>query len=538
MVSIQVSKEFLLRETGATEKELLEALPQVKAGVEENGELLTLEVTGDRPDLLGRYGVARALKGYFGKETGIAQFKLAKSKTKLTVEASVKKVRPFALAAFARGLRFDDESVRELMQLQEKLVLTHGRRRRKVAVGVHDAATVRGDLVYKAVGADFEFTPLGWDRPAPISKIMKEHEKGREYAFCLNGRDYPLFCDEEGVLSMPPIINSQRTAVKMRTTDLLLDVTGTDWEACNVALNILCHEFAAAGAKIEAIESDGRLAPETKPHEMLLSLDGVNKLLGVAFKPAEAVKCLRKQRLDATEKNGVLACLTPRYRADFLHPVDLIEEIALGHGYNSFKPKQPSMFTKGSVCVETLQEDKARDALASAGFVEALSRVLCNEDAAFKALSETRFVKIKNPISKEYGSLRGELLPSLLGLLSANTHNPYPQRVFEAGEVVVRGGKEGTQTKRHACAVACHSAASLTEAAAALRHLLESLGVADYALHPCGENRFMKGRQARVMIDGKAIGVIGEVHPQVLENFGLQMPCVAFEVRLDELPYA
>ena len=535
MVSIQVSKSWLANGLKASESELLEALPQVKASVEEDGELLTLEVTGDRPDLLGRYGLLRALKGYLGKESGLPQLKMSKAKAKLVVEPSVKKVRPFALAAFARGLpRLDDEAVREMMQLQEKLVLTHGRRRRKVAVGIHDASTVKGNLAYKAVSADFEFTPLGWSKPAPISRIMKEHDKGKDYASCLNGRDYPLFCDEEGVLSMPPIINSQRTAVTMDTTNLLFDVTGTEWEACNVALNILCHEFADAGCKIEAVESDGRLTPETKPHEMMLALEAANKALGSKFSDTEAVGLLRKQRLDAVHKDGVLRCLIPRYRADFLHSIDLIEEMALGYGYNAFKLKKPTVFTKGSLSQETLQEEKARDAFVGAGFVEASTGVLSNEETAFKALSEGKPVGLKNPVSKEYAAIRGELLPSLLDLLSANTHNAYPQRVFEVGEVVKRGGPEGTVTRRHACAASCHATANLTESAAVLAHLMKALGFS-YELHECGDQRFMAGRQARVLVAGKKVGIIGEAHPQMLENFGLQMPCVLLEIDLDEL---
>ncbi|MFA4946351.1 MAG: phenylalanine--tRNA ligase subunit beta [Candidatus Micrarchaeia archaeon] len=534
MVSVQMSKEWLLRESGASESELLEALPQIKAGVESNGELLSLEVTGDRPDLLGRWGVLRALKGRLGTEAGLAKLKLTKSKTRLTVEESVKKIRPYALAAFARGAKFDAESIAELMQLQEKLVLTHGRRRRKVAVGIHDASTVEGDLVYKAVDAKQTFQPLGWREEASISRIMKEHDKGREYAYCLDGKHYPLFCDAKGVLSLPPIINSQRTAVTLWTTDLLFDVTGTDWEACNTALNILCHEFQDAGCKIEAVECDGRLAPEVKPHEMLLSLDDANRALGVKLEASDATALLAKQRLEATHKAGVLRCFIPRYRADFLHPVDLVEELALGYGYNEFTPKPPKAFTRGGLAAETLQDNAARDALAAAGFVEASTGVLCSAETAAKAFSEKEIVRIRNPMSSEYGCVRSSLLPSLLGLLSENTHRAYPQRVFEVGETVERGGREGTLTRRHACAASCHANADLAEATATLAHLARALGV-QTVFKPSTEKKFMKGRQAEVIMKGKRVGFVGEVHPQVLENFGLAAPCVAFEIDLDSI---
>lgn len=534
MVSIQVSKQWLLTKLKVSEAELLEALPQVKAEVDADNELLSLSITGDRPDLLGRYGLLRALKGYFEIETGLPKMKVEKAKAKLSIEKSVKKVRPFAMAAFARDVRLDDEAVRELMQVQEKLVLTHGRRRRKVAVGIHDAATVKGNLSYKAVKDDFEFQPLGWPKKATIKRIMSEHDKGKDYAFCLNGKDYPLFCDAEGVLSMPPVINSERTAVTKRTTDLLLDVTGTDWEACNIALNILCMEFSDAGARIEGVESDGRLTPETEPEKMLVRVEEANRLLGTKLSDGEIAKCLEKQRIGTKRSKAVVECSIPRYRSDFLHSADLIEEIALGYGYNEFKPEKPSVFTKGSLLPETIQENKARDAIAGAGFLEVATHVLSSEETAFKSLSEGKLVRLKNPVSKEYSCLRGSLLPSLLQVLSENTHNTYPQRLFEVGEVVVAGGKQGTETRRHACVVSCHANAGITEGASALFHALNALGV-KAELKVCEEPGFWKGRQGRVTVNGKAVGVIGEVHPQALENHGIAMPCVAFEFDLDAL---
>ena len=534
MVSIQISKKWLLNELKVSEAELIDALPQIKAEVDANNELLCLSITGDRPDLLGRHGLLRALKGYFEIETGLPELKVEKAKTKLTVDESVKKVRPFAMAAFARGLRLDDESVRELIQIQEKLVLTHGRRRRKVAIGIHDASVVKGDLAYKAVNNDYEFQPLGWKKKASIKRIMREHEKGKEYSFCLNGKDYPLFCDEKGVLSMPPIINAQRTAVTKGTTDLLLDVTGTDWEACNVALNILCREFADAGARIEGIESNGKLTPETEPEKMLVGVNEANRLLGTELSDGKIVRCLEKQRLGAKHSKKIIECAIPRYRADFLHSADLIEEIALGYGYNAFEPKKSSVFTKGGLLQETLQENRVRDAITGAGFLEALTHVLSNEEIAFKSLAEGKLVHLKNPISKEYCCLRGALLPSLLQVLSENTHNSYPQRLFEVGEVIVTGGKQGTETRRHACAVSCHANANITEGASALFHALHALGI-KAELKPCEEPGLWKGRQGKIMVNNKKIGTVGEVHPQALENHGIEMPCAAFEFDLDAL---
>ncbi len=528
MVSLNVSRSWLLEKLGVSREELVEALPNVKVEVDGDGEELSLEVTGDRPDLLSRQGILRALKGWFGQEAGAPLLEVGKPKHSLSIDSELKGVRPYAIAAFARGLKFDSASTAELMQVQEKLVLTHGRRRKKVAVGIHDAGKVEPPFSYEAVSGDYEFVPLGWREKAPINRILKEHEKGVEYAHCFAGSEvYPLFKDAEGVLSLPPVINSARTAVTPATTDLLLDVTGTDLEACNVALAALCQDFSDAGAKIEAVKCGKKDYPQAKPREMLLGAEYCNQVLGTKLSDGEIAKCLSKQRITASKaKPGVIKCLVPRYRADFLHQIDLVEEVALGYGYNEFEPVKPASYTKGVLSSETLLENAARDSLAGAGFVEANLTVLSSEETVYKSLLEPGCVKVRNPVSKDYGVLRPRLLPGLLDLLSANTHEPYPQRVFEVGEVV-----REAETLKSACAVSCHSNAGLSEAASILQVLLSSLGK-EFELRKSSLNAFMPGRQASVLIGGVKRGFVGEVHPQALENFGLQMPCACFEVDL------
>ncbi|PIO05846.1 phenylalanine--tRNA ligase subunit beta [Candidatus Micrarchaeota archaeon CG08_land_8_20_14_0_20_59_11] len=540
MVSVSVSKSWLLsRLRGIAEAQLLEKLPDVKATVEaDKGDALTLEITPDRPDLLCREGILRSLKGLFEKETGLPLLNVAKGKAAMKVDASVKAVRPFICCAFARGLKINGDGIAEIMQVQEKLTLTHGRRRKKVAIGIHDAAKVKAPFEYKAVAPDaVKFVPLGWTREATPAQILSQHEKGKEYAFALaDKKRCPIIFDALGVVSFPPVINAARTTVTEKTTGLFLDVTGTDYDACNAALNILCQNFQDDGAGIESITVGGKETPETAPETMLLSIDNANKTLGTSFTAPEMARYLARQRITAVEAGkGVLRCSIPRYRADFLHEADLIEEVALGYGYNSFAPKKPSVFTLGSLSPKTLFEERARDLLVGAGYTELMTYVLSSEEKAFKSLvAEKNLVRIKNPVSKEYSALRSTLMPSLLEVLSENTHSPYPQRVFEAGEVVEKDSSRDTKSaeRTHLCALSAHADASLSESASVLRKTCVAL-FGKAPVFESGEARqFMKGRQARVMLGGRMIGVVGELHPQVLLNWGITVPCAGFEVRL------
>jgi len=290
-------------------------------------------------------------------------------------------------------------------------------------------------------------------------------------------------------------------------------------------------DFSDAGARIEAISVDGKDYPETAPREMLLGTDYCNGVLGTKLSDNEIVHALLKQRITASKaKPGVVRCLVPRFRADFLHQIDLVEEVALGYGFNEFELKRPSVYTKGFLSAETLLENSVRDSLAGAGFVEANLTALSSEETVYKSLLESDAIKIRNPVSKDYGILRSHVLPSLLEVLAANTHEPYPQKIFEVGEVVRKAGGEAV-TLKSVAAASCHANTGLTEAASILQVLLSSLGK-EFKLRKSECNSFMKGRQAQIIVDGKPAGFVAEIHPQVLENFGVSVPCSCFEVDL------
>ncbi len=557
MVSIAVSKKWLVERTKCGEQALLEALPQIKASVENvEGDVITLEITGDRPDLLCRQGIARAINGLRGSEAGAPKLDVKPTTNEVVVDDSVLSVRPVIVCALARGLSLDDEDIAELMQVQEKLTLTHGRRRRKVAIGIHDASRIAFPLKYAAYsGSEISFTPLGCEHQMNLDEILREHPKGKEYAWTLSGFNrFPVITDaNDAVISFPPIINGTMTTVTDATRDLFLDVTGTDFEACNAALNILCQNYADDGARIEGVTVRTRGAklacPDSRPEKMILDAAECNKALGLELTKSEIANCLRKQRIDAEEaenarknarENSIVAFI-PRYRADFLHQADLIEEVALGYGYNAFASLKPRVFTRGAVSELTELGDKARDALAGAGFVEFAGFILTSEAkveraelfAQEKIEKSEKIIRIRNPVSEDYSALRASLLPGILEALAENTHRSYPQRLFEVGEVVARDASSDsrTRTELKACAVSAHAEASFSEAATALSILAKALD-REIFFERAASRQFIEGRCARAVSGNNEIGLVGELHPRVLSNYGIQVPAAGFEITL------
>lgn len=220
-------------------------------------EKISLEVFPNRPDLLSVEGFARALKGKLGLETGFSEIHLKDSGIQLRVDPSVSSVRPYVTSAVVRNLCFDEGKLVSLMDLQEKLHITHGRKRKKVAIGVHDLSKVVPPFLYKAVKpTEISFVPLDMSERMNLQQILRDHPKGVDYAWTLESCDrYPIIVDRNNdVLSFPPIINGELTRVTYDTTDLFIDVTGMDENAINQALNILVYALADMGGAIYSVD--------------------------------------------------------------------------------------------------------------------------------------------------------------------------------------------------------------------------------------------------------------------------------------------
>ena len=261
--------------------EILDRIEFIGAVVERRDvDTFDLEVFPDRPDLFSVEGMARAMRAFLGLKPGLATYEVAPARVELRVDPTVLPIRPVIACAVVRAIVFDGDSIASLMDFQEKLHLTVGRKRKKVSIGVHDMR----DLVspYTYLGADpgaTRFVPLQGDREMDMDEILAEHSKGVEYAWILDGMDrYPLIVDAEGkVLSFPPIINGTVSQVREDTRDLFLDVTGLDEAACTYSLRILATMLAERGGQIEAVRvvyPDGeRVMPDLSPEHLEPAMD-------------------------------------------------------------------------------------------------------------------------------------------------------------------------------------------------------------------------------------------------------------------------
>lgn len=525
-------------------EELIDRMPMIGADIADAGyEEWNVEFFPDRPDLYSVEGIARALKNFLCDEDEIKEtvYTAEDSGIICEVDPAVNDVRPYISCAKVTGVYFSDQLITSLMNVQEKLHLTVGRKRVKVAIGVHDITPVKPPIYYNAVDPkSVIFIPLEETEAWDLQQILRRHKKGRDYAFVLEGFDkYPIITDSfDQVLSFPPIINGELTKVKEDTKDLFIDVTGTSEKAVNNALNIICTLLAERGAQIHTVKikypDREVITPDLEPKKMTMDIEECNGWLGTKLSDDEIKLALRRMSLGIGEvKDGQIEVLVPPYRADIIHPVDLMEDVIIGYGFERIEPTLPKAATFGKLRKVEKFTQRLRGVYLGLGFNEVTTLCLSNEADQFENMGreqpeDTEFVKITNPISKDHTMLRSYLMPSLLNILRANKHRELPQQIFEVGTIVPKDAKNHTA----ASALLIDSRADFTRMKSIAESVLQELYL-DYTIVAQDVGPYIKGRSGVVKVGDKVIGDFGEIDPSTISAFELGNPIIGMNLDVD-----
>ena len=526
-------------------EELRERLPMMGTSWEgETDEGFQLEVFPNRPDLLSIEGLARAYASFTGLRTGLREYEVKEAGYEVTVEKKVEGVRPYFVTAVVKNVDFDDSLIRSVIQMQEKLHVTHGRRRRKVAVGLHNLEPIQFPVTYTTKPPDFKFRPLGERFEKDLTQILTEMHTGREYAWTVEGfEEYPMILDSKGmVLSMPPIINGEYTRIDEATRDIFIDVTGTDLKAITEVLNIIVTTFADRGAEIYSVENhyyDGEAlkTPDLGPREMALDNDYVNGTLGMEFTSEETAALLGKMGYDAILGDKLMVKV-PSYRTDIMHPMDLVEDVAIAYGYGAFVPEIPDIASEAGEDPLEVFSRGLRNFLVGYGLQEVVTFMMSNREKLFRRmmLPEEPIAETENPKMEGYTCLRNMLLPGLMEVLAANKHHPYPQNIYEVDDVVLldESTETGARSARRLAIALCHARANFSEVKAMMNSILENLDV-EAEIEDGGIDCFIEGRRYVANVGGEPISWAGELKPEVLVNWELEMPVAALEMDIDKL---
>ena len=613
--------------TPISKKLIVQTLPFLGLDVEsESQDDIRIEYSPNRPDYSTPYGIALGLEGLLGIKKGSHTLYIKKDTHtphyKITVDSSVSHIRPFITAICAKGKPVDDDLIKQLMIMQEDLHLGIGRKRKKSSIGIHDLDTISFPIRYTTTNRSHKLVPLHHNNDddddnvnAPsmsITQILKDTQTGKDYSHLLgSSKLVPVLLDSQNqTLSIPPIINSSNTTVTTKTKNLFIEVTGLHKDDIEDTISVVSTILSKAGFKLYqvAISGSKNSTPNLSPTKMKLDPKLVNDTLGLQLSQNQIISCLKKSRLDAysllhpnspttpsSSKSSITAksktkyieCIIPRYRFDIFGPMDLVEEVALGYGINKLQPKLSPSRTIGSTSIVTDQLYIIDQMLIGLGYTEVLNSSLTSADTLYKATNRILSpflsssvqqqqqqqqqptappISVLDSKSKEHTILRDSILPGLVANLGSNTHQPYPQKIYETGTVFRMGATNNTATsiseKMHLAAVLGYQNANFSEVKSALQSLLKmgfniDIKTKTHVAAPTSSRNdyddddgnvtsiptttapsslFEHGRVADIILsDHTIIGIIGQISTKTLDHFKIRVPVVGFELGLTGL---
>ena len=536
----------LKRDSEKIDEVLAFAKGEVKLFDEKTG-VMNIEIKDtNRPDLWNIEGLVRTLRGFLGIDKGLRHYSLGKSVAEVYVDKRLINIRPYIGCSIVKNMKMADHVIRGIMQLQDKLDHTYGRNRRKTSIGLYNLDLVKPPLSYTVVKpAEASFVPLGFEKRMNLKEILVEHPKGMEYGEIVSRHPvFPLLLDsEKKILSFPPIINSNDLGkVTEETRNILVEVTGTVHETVLNALKIVTLSLIDRGGRAYSAtvhyEEDNltEVTPSFDTTRMNLEIGYTNKILDLDLTAKQIAELLAKAGygVETVQKDKLIVQI-PCYRIDIMHPIDMVEDVAIAYGYDNIKPFWRKLPTTGGARPEQTFLDTARELMIGLGFQEILTYNMTNPQSLFTKmnLKKQKTVELANPKVQTLTCLRSWLLPSLMEFFSCNLHIEYPQKIFELGPVTVLDEKAETRTRDDdtLAAAVSHGNASFTEAKSILDALLMNLGLR-WQIRGVKHPSFIEGRAGTVTVDKTEVGIIGEVHPQVLQNWTLENPVAAFELNM------
>ncbi|MDE1874301.1 MAG: phenylalanine--tRNA ligase subunit beta [Candidatus Micrarchaeota archaeon] len=533
-------KKYMLKLLGfkVSDEELVRNIENMGPNVKRiDAKEIEVEYPANRPDLISTLGLSRAVRYYMRKSRSFA-YKIKQGEALTISVGSHVAVRPYIAALVVDKMQLGEDDLLDMINFTEKLSSTYGRQRGRIALGLHDMREVKGPLLYDAF-EDEEFIPLGSKSKMRYSTVMDSDKRGRKYiGLCRSGGRYVALKDQKGTMSLIPVINSERTRVSAGTKRMLVDITGTTREVIERVADLLAADFMDRGFEVSRVSiryrESSRSLPKMETRRFSIPLKQIDDELGVTVGFNNAIVLANKMGHEAALIGKKIAVSAAPYRLDIINEQDVIEDIAVGYGYDYIQPVPVPSSAIGRVEARSEANNSAREIMIGLGFGEAMNSYLTNEETNFAKMRharETEYIDIVNPRSGMATMLRTWILPSLLRQLGQSMHDSFPLRIFELDMVFGIRRNVPAETY-HLAAVSCHSQANFNEAKASLEGLLRGIGVACKFAEGRDES-MIEGRCATVESDGKIIGFLGEIHPEVLTSFGIEEPTVGFEIDLN-----
>lgn len=367
------------------------------------------------------------------------------------------------------------------------------------------------------------------DKPVAVAGIM-----GGEYSGIMDDTNTIVF---ESACFNGPSIRLTAKKLGMRTEASSRYDKQLDPRGCRKILDRalqLVQQLGAGEVVNGVVDCD---CSDKSDYTIAFEPDWVNEFIGINVNAEEQKTIL--ERLGCKVGNGVIT--VPSFRGDLLHKADIAEEIARFYGYDKIPDRQLSGVATAQLTPEQKFERLINNTMLSCGLSELCTFSFISPKSYNKIRlpedSEKRnCVVISNPLGEDTSVMRTTMLPSMLETLSRNYNNRNPKAyLYELGkEYIYKGTEELPDEPQMLCMGMYGADCSFFTIKGVVEELLDKLGIDNYDVEAVKDNpSYHPGRTAVISKDGKVIGIVGEVHPAVLENYSIGVKAYAAEISFD-----
>lgn len=517
-----------------------------------NWDVFECEITPNRPDCLSIIGMARETAASFDKGLVEAEINIPETEGDIkdylnNISIETEDCRRFYSRVLkdvkiapspqwlqnnlmAAGVR----PINNIVDLTNYVMLEYGQ-----PLHAYDIEDIRGHeiKVLKAEEGE-EFKTLdGQVRKLKAEDIIIADGEGTiGIAGVMGGEDSGVKDDSttivlEGANFFAPSVRHTSKRLGLRTEASSRFEKGLDPENAKLAVDRVCELALEIGAAKVVGGSIDVYKDKAEKRTVLLRPERVTKLLGIELPKADIKSYLERLEIEVNEVDGKFSCIIPSFRGDITIEADLIEEVARLYGMNNIKPEPIySEMTRGELPYYKIISRKLKAALKGMGYSELLTYSFMSP-RIFDKLNlpeddERRdAVKLLNPLGEEFSVMRTTLIGSVLDIASRNQNrNIKNMLMYEIGNTFTKKvDKDNLPSESQNLVLAGFGDIDFYYIKESLEHALESVGISNLEFKRVTDNGlFHPGRCASVYHDGEYLGIMGEIHPEVMDRFEIR----------------
>jgi len=521
-----------------------------------NDHLYTLKLTPNRSDCLSVTGIARDVAAITGADTRFEAITPA--------VAELQQTKNVQIAEFAACPRYCG---RLMSGINAKAPTPAWMVKRLERSGLRSISAVVDitNYVLLALGQPmhaFDAAKLSGDINVRFAKAGESLELLNDQTIELKADDL-VIADAQGAVALAGIMGAKPTAVSDETTDVFLESAffvpsviagkarrlglstdssyrferGVDFGNTRNAL-----EYATAlilqicGGKAGAVTEVIGTLPVRQPVQLRMSR--LVSVLGITFEQEKVAQLLTQLGFSYVVTGDVFTVTPPSYRFDITIEEDLIEEVARLHGYDHIPATPPvATLTMLAASERQLHLNQLRDTLVAAGYQEVVTYSFVDESWERDLLGNTAPIKLINPIASNLSVMRTSLWGGLLDTLSYNLNRKQDRAfLFEIGAVYHQ--EAGAYHESTRISGLAYGSAKPEQWAASngdvdffdVKANVDALIGAQHSYEKAEHSALHPGQSARILLNGKAVGWLGKLHPKWQQHYDLPKSTYLFEI--------